>query len=81
MGASLKIKLEDIRLNQLNYKSLTLVSKFSHMLKVKEGKELKLQDKDILVQISDVARTSEHLVITELYKQIKNEVRVCLSHR
>ena len=81
MGASLKIKLEDIRLNQLNYKSLTLVSKFSHMLKVKEGKELKLQDKDILVQISDVARTSEHLVITELYRQLKNEVRVCLSHR
>jgi len=81
MGASLKIKLEDIRLNQLNYKSLTLVSKFSHMLKVKEGKELKLQDKDILVQISDVARTSEHLVITELYKQIKNEVRICLNHQ
>ena len=81
MGASLKIKLEVIRLNQLNYKSLTLVSKFSHMLKVKEGKELKLQDKDILVQISDVARTSEHLVITELYRQLKNEVRVCLSHR
>ena len=75
----LKIKLEDVRLNQLNYKSLTLVSKFSRLLKVKEGKNLKLQDEDILVQISDVARNSEHLVITELYRQLKNEVRVCVA--
>ena len=79
MGAVLKVKLKDVRLNQLNYKSLTLVSKFVHVLKVKEGKALKAQDEDILVQISNAARNSEHLVITELYKRLKSEVRICLN--
>ena len=58
---------------------MTLVSKFARLLKVKEGKELKLQDQDILVKISAAAHKSEHLVLTELYRQLKHEVRAGLA--
>ena len=72
----MKIRLRDIKLSQLNNKSLTLVSKYARLLKAKEGVHLKLQEPDILIKISDSARATDDDNLINLYKEIKKEVRV-----
>lgn len=72
----MKIRLRDIQLNQLNNLSLTLVAKYARMLRSVEGKQLKLHDKDILVKISDSARQTDNEELINLYKELKEQVRI-----
>jgi len=72
----MRISLRDIQLSQLNNKSLRLVSKYARLLRALEGKQLKLQDKDILVKISKSARETDNNVLTSLYRDLKEEVRI-----
>lgn len=72
----MKISLRDIELSQLNNTSLTLVSKYVRLLKAKEGVQLKLQDRDILVNISKSARSTDNEDLIALYQELKQEVRV-----
>ena len=72
----MKISLRDIKLSQLNNKSLTLVSKYARLLKAKEGIHLKLQEPDILMKISNSARETDDEDLISLYQEIKQEVRI-----
>ena len=72
----MKISLRDVELSQLNNTSLTLVAKYARLLKASEGVELKLQDKDILVNISKSARSTENEELITLYRHLKKEVRI-----
>lgn len=74
----MKIHLRDIQLSQLNNKSLTLVAKYARVLRVKEGITLKLQDKDILMRVSQTARSTENEELQSLYKELKAQVRICV---
>jgi len=72
----MKIRLRDIQLNQLNNKSLTLVAKYARLLRSVDGTQLKLHDKDILVRISESARKTENEELIDLYKDLKEQVRI-----
>ena len=72
----MKISLRDVQIAQLNNTSLTLLAKYVRLLRAKEGTQLKLQDKDILVQISKSARETENEDLISLYQHIKHEIRV-----
>lgn len=68
------IRLRDIELTQLNNESLRLVAAYVRLLKAKSGHSLKMQDKDILVQISNYTRKSKDDQLSELYARLKQEV-------
>lgn len=68
------IRLRDIELTDLNNESLRLVAVYARKLKSKNGKSLKLQDKDILVQISNLTRKIKDPELSALYVKIKEQV-------
>lgn len=72
----MKVRLRDIRLNQLNNRSLTLVAKFARMLRAKKGKKLKLNDENILLKISENVRQTDDHDLNKLYQEIKAEVKI-----
>lgn len=72
----MKMHIRDVELSQLNNASLTLVAKYVRLLKVKEGIQLKLQDRDILVNISKSARSTDDDDLIGLYQELKQEVRI-----
>jgi len=72
----MKIRLRDIQLNQLNNKSLTLVAQYARLLRSTSGESLKLNDRDILIKISESARSTDSEELVSLYKELKKEVRV-----
>lgn len=72
----MKVRLRDIRLNQLSNRSLTLVAKFARMLRAKEGKQIKLNDENILLKISENVRQTDDHDLNKLYQEIKAEVKI-----
>jgi len=71
----MKINLRDIRLSQLNNKCTMLLVKYVRLLRLEEGTQLKLQDKDILVKVSKSARLTNNADLIKLYKDFKEQVR------
>jgi len=71
----LKIRLKDIHPSQLNNDCLRLVMKFSRTLKAKQGVMLKIQDKDILIKISDYAKSSGDDELKVIYQELKEHVK------
>ena len=68
------IRLKDIELAQLNYESLRLLATYVRVVKSKKGKTMKMQDKDILVQISNYTRKINDTELNEIYASLKLEI-------
>ena len=69
------LQLKDIQLTQLNNECLKLVAKFSRALKALEGVSLRMQDADILVQISEHAHRTKSKELKALYAGLKVELQ------
>ena len=72
----MKIQLRDVQLNQLNNKSLKLAAQYVRLLRATSGVQLKLHDRDILIKISESARITGNDDLTELYDDLKKQVRI-----
>jgi hypothetical protein len=68
------IRLRDIELTQLNNESLRLLAAYVRLVRSKKGMAFKMQDKDILVQVSNYTRKSKDPELKELYTRLKLEV-------
>lgn len=68
------IRLRDIELTHLNNESLRLIAAYARKFKSKGGHSLTLQDKDILVQISNITRKAKDPELTDLYANLKEKV-------
>lgn len=74
------IRLRDIELSQLNNESLRLIAAYVRRAKIKNAKVMKMQDKDILIQISNYTRSINDTELDELYVQIKRGIMESLHH-
>jgi len=70
----LTIQLKDVQLSQLNNECLKLVLKFVRTLKAHNGKTLRMQDANILLQISDQSHRTKNQELKELYAELKREI-------
>jgi len=68
------IQLRDIQLSQLNTQCLLLVAKFVRRLKARKGVYLRMQDDDILLQISERANRTRDTELKALYADLKKEI-------
>ena len=68
------VPLKDIQLSQLSSQCLQLVAKFVRALKARKGVSLKMQDVDILVQISEYAHRTKSKELKALYAELKVEI-------
>ena len=75
---SIKINLKDIQLAQLNPECVLLINRFIRALKAHDGTVLKIQEKDILMQISEQARRTENSDLVAMYKELKEKILVCV---
>jgi ribosomal silencing factor RsfS len=74
------IQLRDVQLSQLNTECLRLVAKFVRQLKAHKGVSLRMQDSDILVQISTQAHRTKNKQLKALYVDLKQEILKSLHH-
>lgn len=75
---SIKVRLKDIQLNQLDHECLRLVSRFAMAARSHDGTVLRVQDKDILVNISAYARAVNNPAISDCYAKLKDELLRCV---
>ncbi|RBP48353.1 hypothetical protein [Arenicella xantha] len=75
---SIKVRLKDIRLNQLDNECLRLVNRFTLAARSHDGTVLRVQEKDILMQISAYARATKDPTIRDIYSQLKQEILRCM---
>jgi len=71
---SIKIRLKDVKVSQLNNECLLLIGRFVRELKVYRGVSLSVQDKDILMNISDYSRQTRNLELKGIYNELKSEI-------
>ena len=71
---SVKIRLKDLDLGQLNNECLLKVSRFVRELRAETGIKLRMQDKDILKQISNHCREIDNPHLQEIYAELKQEI-------
>jgi hypothetical protein len=74
------ILLRDIQLSQLNPECLKLVAKFVRQLKAHKGLSLRMQDADILLQISTQSHRTKNAELKALYVELKQEIQKSLHH-
>lgn len=72
----IKVHLKDIEPCHLNSDTLRLVAVYVRLLKQKFGISLKMQDKDILMQISDCTRKLKDSELNDKYKELKKMILV-----
>ena len=70
----MKIRLKDLELGQLNQGCLRLVFKFVQVLRAETGVSLRMQDKDILNQISIHCRETDSPELRSIYDELKEEI-------
>lgn len=72
---STKIRLKYLQLSQLNNECLTLVGRSAvRALKAHNGFGFRVQDKDILVQISQQSKRTSNRKLRVIYKQLESEI-------
>lgn len=71
---SIKIRLKDLQVSQLNNECLLLVGRFVRELKAYKDVSLSVQDRDILMQISNQARRTRNTELKAIYKELKSEI-------
>jgi len=71
---SIKIRLKDVKVSQLNNECLLLIGRFVRELKVYRGVSLSVQDKDILMNISDYSRRTRNFELKGIYNELKSEI-------
>jgi hypothetical protein len=74
------IPLRDVQLSQLNTACLKLVAKFVRRLKAHKGVYLRMQDSDILLQISERAHRTKDSELKALYVDLKKEILNSVHH-
>lgn len=72
------VLLRDIQLSQLNPECLKLVAKFVRHLKAHKGVSLRMQDADILLQISTQSHRTKNPELKALYAELKQEIQKSL---
>lgn len=75
----MKIHLKDLQGSQLNNECLLLMMKFIRELKVDKGVRLSMQDKDILMQISNYANESDSPELKSIYADLKAELKTVVA--
>jgi len=68
------IPLREIQLAQLNNECLKLVVKFVRVLKAHNGVSLRMQDADILLQISARSHRTRNAELKAIYAELKVEI-------
>ncbi len=68
------IQLRDIQLSQLNNECLKLVAQFVRALKARKGISLRMQDPDILLQISEYSHRTRSTKLKTMYADLKAEI-------
>ena len=68
------IRLGDIQLSQLNNECLKLVVRFVRALKAHNGVALRMQDENILLEISEHSHRTRNKELKELYAELKKEL-------
>ncbi len=76
---SVKLRLIDVQLGQLNNQCLMLVVRFVRALKAHNGTALRVQEPDILMQISKHSRNTKDSELRKMYKELKAEILICVQ--
>lgn len=74
----MKIELSNIKIEWLSTKALVLISIFASAASKRENETINLRSDNVLQHISDVAKSSEHAELKQLYSRIKQELKMSL---
>jgi hypothetical protein len=74
-----KISIRDIKVNWLNVRCLTLISKYVQLAHKLDETVINLRDRDVLPQVMDHARSNDNAELHKIYSKIRLELRVILS--
>jgi hypothetical protein len=74
MSNSLKVNLNDIKIQEVSTTCIMLTSKFSRILKAKHGVVIKLQDPQILNKVAAYAADSNVAQLKIVAEQIEAEI-------
>ena len=74
-----KIQLKDIKLEQLNADCLLAVNRCVRYIKQNHGYSLKLQEKDVLMQLSRLVRKIDDAELDVIYKDLKKKMVVSVN--
>jgi len=73
------ISIRDVKVNWLNVRCLTLISKYVQLARHIEGVVINLRDNDVLQQVMDHAGSSDSAKLEKLYPNIRTELSANLS--
>lgn len=76
-----KVNIANIKLNQLDAKSLIWMSKISRALKKNDGVIINLQSKDVLNAIVVASKRSNNTEVHALYTQLKRSLRAHINSK
>ncbi len=74
-----KIQLKSIKLETLNAECLMSVNRCVRYLRQKHNRTLKLQDADVLPQISRLVRKYDEPELNRLYSELKEKMVRCVN--
>jgi len=74
-----KIQLSSIKLESLNAECLLAANRCVRYIKQRHTKVLRLQDKDVLVEISKTVKDADDPKLDEIYKDMKDKMALCVN--
>ena len=74
----MKIELSNIKIEWLSAKTLVLISIFASAASKLENVTINLRSDNVLQDVSDVAKASDHAELKQLYTRIKHELKMSL---
>jgi hypothetical protein len=74
----MKIEMSNIKIEWLSTKALVLISIFASAASKRENKIINLREENVLQNISDIAKASDHAELKQLYTRIKHELKMSL---
>ncbi|MBX2849797.1 MAG: hypothetical protein KTR16_15850 [Acidiferrobacterales bacterium] len=74
-----KINIRSVKMEWLNSRCLTQVSKYAKLAHDYDGTVINLREEDVLGQIRDHANLVDDSSLRDVYKQVKIEVKNCLA--
>ena len=73
-----KIQLSSIKLGSLNAECLMAVNMCVRYIKKHHDKQLRMQDKDVLMKISQTVRKVDDPDLSKIYKDLKAKLLICV---
>ena len=74
-----KIQLKSIKLEALNSECLLAANRCVRYIKQRHTKVLRLQDKDVLMEISRTVRDADDPELSEIYNDMKSKMLSCVN--